>query len=85
LHDITKQAMKVLDEMGNNYVQRRVEKLASAAKVYFTERALLRDCNQIFSNIKNEAKACQSTKSLVLGIVKVIDTRILSGKEKICY
>jgi hypothetical protein len=69
--------------MSNNYVQRRVQKLASAVKVLFTEGALLEDRSQFLSKINNAAEVRQSTESLVLVIVKTMDTRTLSGKEKL--
>jgi hypothetical protein len=69
--------MSVLDDMRNDYLQRCLQKLASAAKVSFTAQALLEDCNQFLSKINNEAKVRPSTKSLVLGIAKVMATRDL--------
>ena len=53
-------------------MQRHVQKLASAAKISFAECALLRDQNQLLSEINKEAKVRQLTRSLVLGKAKVI-------------
>jgi len=53
-------------------LQRHVQKLANAAQTSFVECALLHEQNNFLIKINNEAKDRQSTRSVVLGKVKVM-------------
>jgi hypothetical protein len=53
-------------------LQRRVQKLASAAKISFAKQSLLQDHNRLLYRINSEAKVRRSTRSLVIGTAKVI-------------
>jgi hypothetical protein len=77
LHDMIKQDARTLDERSKQRIQRRVQKLATAARISFAERALLQDHNRFLSKINSEVKARQSTKSLVLGKAKVMSYEAL--------
>jgi hypothetical protein len=72
LHGMIKDDTRKLDKASRQRVQRRMQKLASAAHISFTERALLQDHNRFLFKINNEAKVRRSTKSLVLGKAKVM-------------
>jgi hypothetical protein len=61
-----------LDEISEQRLQRRVQKLARAARVSFAECSLLQDLNRFLSKINGEARARRSTRSVVLGKVKVM-------------
>lgn len=63
---------RTLDKASRQRVQRRIQKLASAAHISFAERALLHDHNRFLFKINNEAKVRRSTKSVVLGKAKVM-------------
>jgi hypothetical protein len=67
LHNMIKQDTNVPDE-----TRSRIQKLANAAQISFAERALLKDRNRFLFQINNEAKACRSTRSIVLGRAKVM-------------
>ncbi|KAF2628794.1 hypothetical protein BU25DRAFT_317781, partial [Macroventuria anomochaeta] len=67
LHNMIKQDTNVPDE-----TKTCIQKLANAAQISFAERALLKDRNRFLSKINNEAKACRSTRSIVLGKAKVM-------------
>jgi hypothetical protein len=77
LHNMIKQDAQMLDESSKRRIHRRVQKLASAARVAFAERALLQDHNRFLSKINGEVKARRSTKSLVLGKAKVMSFKEL--------
>jgi hypothetical protein len=47
-------------------LQRRVQKLASAAKISFARQGLLQDHNRLLYKINNEAKARRTTQSVLL-------------------
>jgi hypothetical protein len=53
-------------------LQRRVQKLASAAKISFAKQSLLQDHNRLLYRINSEAKVRRSTRSLVIGKAKVM-------------
>lgn len=72
LHDMIKHNAYALDQTNAQRLQRHVQKLASAAKVSFAERALLQDRNRFLSKMNNEAKVRRSTKSEILGKAKVM-------------
>jgi hypothetical protein len=72
LHDLIIKDTAVLDRTSKDHLQKRIHKLASAAKVSFAEQALLKDRNQFLLQINSEAKVRRSTKSLVLGKAKVM-------------
>lgn len=71
LHDLIVRDTHALDAMNKDRLQKRIQTLASAAKVSFAAQALHR--NQVLLEINREAKARQSTKSLVLGKAKVMN------------
>jgi hypothetical protein len=81
LHDIIKQDIYVLDDISKGHLQRRIQRLASAAQVSFTKQALLSDRNQFLFRINNKAKVRQSTKSLVLGKAKVMSYKDLEEAQ----
>jgi hypothetical protein len=56
----------------NEPSKRRLQKLANAAQVSFTECALLRDENQLLFKQNDEAKRRRSSKSTVVGKAKVM-------------
>ncbi|KAJ5052501.1 hypothetical protein PSV09DRAFT_2353486 [Bipolaris maydis] len=60
------------DEASRQRLQRRVQKLASAAKISFARQSLLQDHNRLLYAINNEAKVRRSTRSLVIGKAKVM-------------
>jgi hypothetical protein len=60
------------DEASRQRLQRRVQELASAAKISFARQSLLQDHNRLLYTINNEAKVRRSTRSLVIGKAKVV-------------
>jgi hypothetical protein len=60
------------DEASKQRLQRRVQKLASAAKISFAKQSLLQDHNRLLYRINSEAKVRRSTRSLVIGTAKVM-------------
>ncbi|MCJ1441535.1 MAG: hypothetical protein MMC23_002024 [Stictis urceolatum] len=72
LHNLIKQDAHMVDNTGKQRLQRRVQKLASAAQISFAERALLRDQNRFLTKMNNEMKTRRSTKMVVLGRAKVM-------------
>jgi hypothetical protein len=75
LTDLIKQdaCAAVSDEGSRQRLQRRVQKLASAAKISFAKQSLLQDHNRLLYRINSEAKVRRSTRSLVIGTAKVIE------------
>jgi hypothetical protein len=75
LTDLIKQdaCAAVSDEASRQRLQRRVQKLASAAKISFAKQSLLQDHNRLLYKINSEAKVRRSTRSLVIGTAKVIE------------
>ena len=72
LHNLIKQDACVLDPISQQRLQRRVQKLASAAQISFAECALLQDQNRFLSKINNETKVRRSTRPVTLGKAKVM-------------
>lgn len=72
LHDLIVKDTDSLDRMSKDRLQKRIQKMASAAKVSFAEKALLQDRNRFLLQINREAKARRSTRSVVLGKAKVM-------------
>ncbi|KAF2678922.1 HET-domain-containing protein [Lentithecium fluviatile CBS 122367] len=72
LYNLINQDTHTLDERSKQRLQRRVQKLARAARISFAERALLQDQNRFLSEINNEAKARRLTRPVVLGKGKVM-------------
>ena len=66
LHDLIKRDVCAPDEVSRQRLERRVQKLVSAAKVSVAKQSLLQDHNRLLYNINNEAKVGQTTRSLVL-------------------
>ena len=72
LHDLIKQEAYTLNEPSRQRIQRRVQKLASAAQISFAKETLLQDQNRFLSKINNKAKVRRLTRSVVLGKAKVM-------------
>jgi hypothetical protein len=72
LHNLIKQDVYILDGLNIRRLERHVRKLADAAQISITERALLHDQNQTLVRMNNEAKARRSTRSVVLGKAKMM-------------
>jgi hypothetical protein len=66
LHDLIKRDVCTPDEAGKQRLERRVQKLVSAAKISVAKQSLLQDHNRLLYNINNEAKVRRTTRSLVL-------------------
>ena len=81
LYNMIKQDAEGLDEPRKRRIHRRVQKLASAARVAFAERSLLQDHNRFLSKINGEVKARRSQRSLVLGIAKVMTAEDLKERR----
>jgi hypothetical protein len=81
LHDMIKHDTQALDKASRRRMQRRLQKLASAARISFAERALLQDHNRFLFKINNEARVRRSTKSDVLGRTKVMKYEDLEAKR----
>jgi hypothetical protein len=60
LHDLIVRDAHALDATNKDRLQKRIEKLASAAKVSFAAQALLKDRNQFLVEINREVKARRS-------------------------
>jgi hypothetical protein len=60
------------DEARRQRLQRRVQKLASAAQKSFAKQSLLQDHNQLLYEINNKAKIRRSTRLLGIGTAKVM-------------
>jgi hypothetical protein len=72
LYNLIKQGVNTADGLNSRRLERHVRKLADAAQISITERALLHDQNQTLIRMNNEAKARRSTRSVVLGKAKVM-------------
>src|SRR5205814_1053010 len=72
LQNLIKQDAHTLDKTSKQRIQRHVQKLVSAAKTSFTQCTLLQDQNRFLLKTNNEAKVRRSTRSIVLGKVKVM-------------
>ncbi|KAF5852433.1 hypothetical protein GGP41_007835 [Bipolaris sorokiniana] len=90
LHDLIKQDTSTLDEPSKQRLQRRVQKLASAAQISFAKQGLLQDHNRLLAKINGEAKVRRATRSVVLGKAKVMSYEDLeearakrAAKEKV--
>lgn len=81
LYNMIKQDAEGLDEPRKRRIHRRVQKLASAARVAFAERSFLQDHNRFLSKINGEVKARRSQRSLVLGIAKVMTAEDLEERR----
>jgi hypothetical protein len=81
LYNMIKQDAEGLGEPRKRRIYRRVQKLASAARVAFAERSLLQDHNRFLSKINGEVKARRSQRSLVLGIAKVMTAEDLEERR----
>jgi hypothetical protein len=66
LHDLIKRDVCAPDEASRQRLERRVQKLVSAAKISVAKQSLLQDHNHLLYNINNEAKVRRATRSLVL-------------------
>jgi hypothetical protein len=74
LHNLIKQNASRLDGLSEQRLQRRVQKLASAAQISFAKQGLLQDHNRLLARINSEAKVRRATPSIVLekGKAKVV-------------
>jgi hypothetical protein len=66
LHDLIKRDVCAPDEASKQHLERRVQKLVSAAKISVAKQSLLQDHNRLLYNINNEDKVRRTTRSLVL-------------------
>ncbi|RII17534.1 hypothetical protein CUC08_Gglean002374 [Alternaria sp. MG1] len=66
LHDLIKRDAGAPDEASKQRLERRVQKLVSAAKISVAKQSLLQDHNRLLCNINNEATVRRTTRSLVL-------------------
>jgi hypothetical protein len=66
LHDLIKRDVYAPDEASKQRLERRVQKLVSAAKISVAKQSLLQDHNRLLYSINNEAKVRRTTRSLVL-------------------
>ena len=66
LHDLIKRDAGAPDEASKQRLERRVQKLVSAAKISVAKQSLLQDHNRLLCNINNEATVRRTTPSLVL-------------------
>ena len=66
LHDLIKRDACASDDASKQRLERRVQKLVSAAKISVTKQSLLQDHNCLLYNINNEARVRRTTRSLVL-------------------
>ena len=66
LHDLIKRDAGGSDEASKQRLERRVQKLVSAAKISVAKQSLLQDHNRLLCNINNEATVRRTTRSLVL-------------------
>ena len=66
LHDLIKRDASAPDEASKQRLERRVQKLVSAAKISVAKQSLLQDHNRLLCNINNEATVRRTTRSLVL-------------------
>ncbi|KAB2106160.1 hypothetical protein AG0111_0g6188 [Alternaria gaisen] len=66
LHDLIKRDAGASDEASKQRLERRVQKLVSAAKISVAKQSLLQDHNRLLCNINNEATVRRTTRSLVL-------------------
>lgn len=72
LQKLIEQDAGASDELSKQRLQRRVQKLASAAQIFFAKQCLLQDHNRLLAQINNEAKVRRSTRSEILGRAKVM-------------
>jgi hypothetical protein len=72
LQNLIQQDAGASDEPSKRRLQRRVQKLASAAQIFFAKQCLLQDHNRLLAQVNNEAKVRHSTRSEILGRAKVI-------------
>jgi hypothetical protein len=66
LHDLIKHDVCAPDEASRQRLERRVQKLVSAAKISVAKQSLLQDHNRLLYDINNEAKVRRTTRSLIL-------------------
>ncbi|CAG5137502.1 uncharacterized protein ALTATR162_LOCUS138 [Alternaria atra] len=66
LHDLIQRDAGAPDEASKQRLERRVQKLVSAAKISVAKQSLLQDHNRLLCNINNEATVRRTTRSLVL-------------------
>ncbi|KAF7671062.1 hypothetical protein GT037_010843 [Alternaria burnsii] len=66
LHDLIKRDAGAPDEASKQRLERRVQKLVSAAKISVAKQSLLQDHNRLLCHINNEATVRRTTRSLVL-------------------
>ena len=56
-----------LNKLSKQRLQRRVQKLASAAQIFFAKQGLLQNHNQLLAKINSEAKVRRATLLVILG------------------
>jgi hypothetical protein len=66
LHDLIKRDVCAPEEASRQRLERRVQKLVSAAKISVAKQGLLQEHNRLLYTINSEAKVRRTTRSLVL-------------------
>jgi hypothetical protein len=72
LQSLIQQDAGASDEPRKRRLQRGVQKLASAAQIFFAKQCLLQDHNRLLAQVNNEAKVRRSTRSEILARAKVM-------------
>jgi hypothetical protein len=72
LHDMIKQDCCASDEQSRQRLQKRVQKLASAAQISFAKQSLLQDHNRVLLQVSRETQIRRKRKPIVLGKAKVM-------------
>jgi transposase len=73
LHNLIKQDCCASDERSRQRLQRRVQKLASAAKISIAKQSLLQDHNRVLLQVSRETQIRRKRKPIVLGRAKVME------------
>jgi hypothetical protein len=72
LHDLIKKDLCKFDKLDRQRLQRRIQKLGSAAQISFAKQILLQDHNRLLAKVNSEAKVRRSMRSVVLKKAKVM-------------
>ena len=72
LHNLIKQKICAPNKLGKQRIQRYIQKLASAAQIFFAKQNLLQNQNRFLCNLANKVKVRRSTKSIILEKAKVM-------------
>jgi hypothetical protein len=72
LQSVINQDARALDQSSRWRLQRHLQKLTNAVNTSFAERAIQKEQIRFLYKVNNEARVCQSTKSVVLGKAKIM-------------